>query len=269
MNNIGSEIFYRSFSLVKLPRIERDRASSEWEKCVFPHSPLQELAPQIWHVTGTLGRAFPPREAIVYRLRDSTLLLHSPIALAETEMQKLESLGEPKIAIVPNRIHRLDIAIFKQRYPDLIIVAPQAAKPYVEEVVAVDAIAETFLPNYGIVCHTPEGIRPQELVYELPLDSGKALIFTDILFNLTESYLDRYAPRSKSLVRFLGAKDYFGITPLGQRFFLTDKTAYRQWLEGLSVRVAPLETICVAHGAPITRNCSARLQEAADRLSSS
>ena len=111
------------------------------------------------------------------------------------------------------------------------------------------------------------GIRPQELVYELPLSTGKALIFTDILFNLTESYLDRYVPRNKLILRWLGASGYFGITALGRRFFMTDKIAYREWLRALADHIPSLCVISVAHGEPITTNCPGRLREAAARLS--
>jgi hypothetical protein len=266
---IASELFYSFFLLVKFRPVP-DSASnvdSEWLSHVLPHSPIQELAPNLWHMTGILPAAgHPPREMVLYKLPDSTLLIHSTIVLNEAGMAQLESLGTPKIMIVPNRIHRLDARVYKQRYPELLVVAPAAAKPYVEEVVSVDALAEELLPNYGIICHQPAGIRPQELAYELQLPTGKALIFTDILFNLTESYLDRYVPKSKLLIRWVGASSYFGITALGKRFFMSDRNAYRQWLEALADNIPSLRVISVAHGEPIVTNCTQRLREAAARL---
>ncbi|WP_137455224.1 hypothetical protein [Halomicronema hongdechloris] len=235
-----------------------------WAAHVLPHSPITELVSGLWHVIGVLRPT--PREMVIYRLPDGCLLIHSAIALDEASLKHLESLGTPTIMIVPNRIHRIDAAIYKRRYPQLAVVAPAVAKPYVEEVVAVDAIAEEWLPDYGIICHTPNGIRPQELVYELPLTTGKALLFTDILFNLTDAYLEAHAPRSKWLLRWLGAGNQFGITALGQRFFMTDKAAYRQWLQTLADTVSSLRVISVAHGAPITKDCSEQLRSAANRL---
>lgn len=61
---------------------------------------------------------------VLYCLPNSALLIHSPIALNESEMNKLETLGTPSILIVPNRIHRLDAAVYKQRYPQIRIVCP-------------------------------------------------------------------------------------------------------------------------------------------------
>lgn len=263
----ASELFYSLFSWVKPHQTLSKGTTDEWEVHVLPHSPIQSLSSHLWHVTGTVpSPGFLPREMVIYRLPDSTLLIHSAIALNEATMTQLEALGTPKMMIVPNRIHRLDAGIYKQRYPQLIVVAPTAAQPYVEEVVPVDALAEEILPDYGITCHQPAGIRPQELTYELPLPTGKALIFTDILFNLTDAYLDQDVPRSKLIFQLLGAKGYFGITALGKRFFMTDKTAYRQWLEALATQVFPLQVIAVAHGEPIATDCAAKLRQAASRL---
>jgi hypothetical protein len=264
----ASELFYSFFSLVKPRRVRGGSVTDEWSAHVLPHSSIQALAPDLWHVTGILpstGQA--PREMVIYKLTDSSLLIHSAIALNEAGMTQLESLGTPKIMIVPNRIHRIDARVYKQRYPELLVIAPKVAKPHVEEIVPVNAIAEELLPDYGIICHHPLGIRPQELVYELPLSTGKALIFTDILFNLTDSYLEQYVPQNKLILRWLGATGYFGITALGKRFFMTDRDAYREWLRTLADSVPSLCVVSVAHGEPITANCRERLCEAAARLS--
>lgn len=268
----ASELFYSFFSQIK-PRQKRSTSTEdEWESHVLPHSAIEELAPNLWHVTGTLpSSTMVPREMVLYRLADSSLLIHSAIALEEKTMAQLESLGTPKILIVPNRIHRLDASVYKQRYPQLIVVCPAAAKQYVEEVVELDGIAEEILPAYGIVCHTPAGIRPQELVYELPLPTGNALVFTDILFNLNKAYLQQHLSKGKFILQWLGASvigssGFFGITGLGKRFFMNDRNVYRQWLETLAANVLDLRVICVAHGSPIITDCTQRLREAARLL---
>ncbi|WP_315790244.1 hypothetical protein [Fischerella sp. JS2] len=266
----ASELFYAFFSLIKPRPIKTPKESAsiidQWQSHVLPHGSIEELAQNLWHVTGIFPAAVVPREMVLYKLPDSTLLIHSAIALNQQAMAQLESLGTPRIMIVPNRIHRFDASLYKQRYPELLVVCPAAAKEYVEEVVPVNGIAEEILPKYGIICHQPLGLRPQELAYELPLPTGKALVFTDILFNLTESYLQQYPPNNRWILRWLGASGYFGITALGKRFFMTDKNAYRHWLEALADNIQDLQVICVAHGEPITVDCSERLREAAARL---
>lgn len=260
----ATEVFYYLNSLVKH---RQKPVENDWQSYVLPHSNIESLAPNLWHVTGTLPNPMlPPREMVIFKLADGDLLIHSAIALDSERMTTLESLGTPKILVVPNRIHRLDAVVYKQRYPKLLVVCPSAALPYVEEVVSVDGLAEEVLPNYGIVCHDPAGIRPQELVYELPLSPGKALVFTDILFNLTESYLQQYAPKSKLVLQWIGTGGFFGITELGKRFFMSDRKAYRQWLEELATNTSDLHVICVAHGSPIITNCNQNLYEAAARL---
>ncbi|MBD2295610.1 hypothetical protein H6G06_19560 [Anabaena sphaerica FACHB-251] len=261
-----TKFFYSFFSGYE-PRAKTTTNSSEWESHVLPHSPIEELAPNIWHVTGIFpNEPVAPREMIIYKLPDSSLLIHSAICLDEPTIQQLESLGDPKIMIIPNPIHRLDAKVYKQRYPDLIVVTPAVVKPYAEQIVNVEEIAEQFLPQYGITCHQPAGINPQELAYELPLPTGKALIFTDILFNLTDEYLTKYVPKNKYILSWLGAAGFFGITFLGKSFFMNDRKAYRQWLEKLADTVQPLQIISVAHGEPITNNCQQKLREAAARL---
>ncbi|NJM61197.1 MAG: hypothetical protein HC849_14875 [Oscillatoriales cyanobacterium RU_3_3] len=268
----ASELFYSIFDTIKPPAPRSTSPQDEWQSHVSHHSAIEALAPNLWHVSGTLPSAtMVPREMVLYKLTDGSLLIHSAIALNEAEMAKLESLGTPKIAIVPNRIHRFDAGIYKQRYPQLIVVCPAAAKPYVEEVVAVDGTAEEILPEFGIICHEPAGIRPQELVYELSLPNGKALVFTDILFNLNKSYFQENLPTGKFLFQWLGtsaigSSGFFGITGLGRQFFMTDRDAYRQWLESLADSIPDLQVISVAHGSPIVANYRDRLREAAARL---
>jgi hypothetical protein len=65
---------------------------------------------------------------------------------------------------------------------------------------------------------------------------------------------------------WLGARDGFGITALGQRVFLADRKAFAQWLRELAATVTPQVVLAVAHGEPITADCAERLREAANRL---
>ena len=97
------------------------------------------------------------------------------------------------------------------------------------------------------------------------------MVFTDILFNLNKSYFQQNLPTGKFLFQWLGASaigasGFFGITGLGRQFFMTDRNAYRQWLESLSNSIFDLQVISVAHGNPIVADCRERLREAAARL---
>jgi len=42
-------------------------------------------------------------------------------------MQAIEDFGEPAYMIVPGDLHRMDAKIWKDRYPNMIVVAPAAS----------------------------------------------------------------------------------------------------------------------------------------------
>ncbi len=68
------------------------------------------------------------------------------MALDEASMARLAAWGPPKILLVPNDFHRLDARIVKDRFPDLRVLCPAAARKKVEQVVAVDGTYADFPP---------------------------------------------------------------------------------------------------------------------------
>jgi len=230
-----------------------------WDDHVLPHGDLECLTPGLWHVQGTLKHQPLPRAMAVYRMPDGRLWLHSAIALDDARRTELEALGPIGVLLVPSGMHRLDAAVYKERYPEAQVVCPSAARAAVEKVVAIDAVAEDVLDDLGVRCHRPPGLKPDELVYELPLDDGVALVFCDALFNLDE--LPGCAGR---IAGWMGSTGFFGTTFIG-RMFLADKAGWKGWLLDQSNR-EDVRVIHVAHGEPITRDCSRRLREAGERL---
>lgn len=227
---------------------------------VYPHGPLQELAPGLWQVTGSTPRSVLPRNMVVFRLPDGGLWIHSGVALDEPGMAGLEALGQPRVLVVPNAFHRMDAPFYKQRYPGVQVVCPAVSERRVTARVAVDGYAEELLPPLGIICHQPAGMRPFELAYELPLAEGRALVVTDLLFNL------RLLPGFGGwLLRVGGSAGFFGITALGRLMGLKDWAAFKAWLEAMA-GLPGLRAICVAHGEAILADCAGRLREAAARL---
>ena len=114
-----------------------------WE--VLPHGKLTEVDENILTVTGEIHMPMKfPRRMTVVRLHDSNLVVFSAIALDEDEMHALEAYGQPAYLVVPNDHHRLDAKIWKQRYPNMQVVAPAGAREKVEEVVHVDTTDPNF-----------------------------------------------------------------------------------------------------------------------------
>ncbi|HEX3777390.1 MAG TPA: hypothetical protein VHV51_23120, partial [Polyangiaceae bacterium] len=117
---------------------------TEWT--VLPHGTLSRLDDNLLSVTGDLHMPVGdvPRRMTVARTKSGKLVIYSAIALDEGEMRALEDFGAPSFLIVPNDIHRMDAKIWKNRYPELTVIAPAGVRKKVEEVVAVDRTAIDF-----------------------------------------------------------------------------------------------------------------------------
>jgi len=235
--------------------------NQKWVSHVLPHGPLKEIMPGLWQVTGSLPHGPLPRNMVIWRMSDGKLLVHSVIALDEQTMAVLSRIGEPTVMIVPNGMHRLDAAVFKDRFPGIRTIAPSASLEKVREVVPVDATCEEFLTAIGIVVHAIPGLRPFELCYQIPIESGgHALVFTDSLFNLTD-LRGFYG----ALLRVLGSSGFFGMTRIGKWMLLRNKTAFATWLREMAAQ-SGLRAVFVGHGDCILDGCSQKLREAADKL---
>ncbi len=231
-----------------------------WPSSPPQHGPLVLIAPGVWMVSAE----GPPlsRKMVVHRLESGGLLLHSVVALREEEMASLESLGTPEILLVPNGFHRMDAPAYKARYPGLRVLCPAAARKKVEEVVPVDATCEEALPSLGIRLHTPEGVRPSEIAYDLPTSEGRVLVVADLLFNIPE------APQGFSgfILKYITASiGPLGISRVFRLLLLQNARTYARWLYQLST-LPDLRALLVAHGDPVTENISAAIREASLRI---
>ena len=113
---------------------------------VLPHGKLSQIDDDILTVVGVIHMPLMdlPRRMTVVRLTDSRLVVFSAIALDEDEMAALEAYGHPAYLIVPSDKHRLDAKIWKDRYPAVLVVAPEGARAKVEETVPVNTVAPRF-----------------------------------------------------------------------------------------------------------------------------
>lgn len=209
---------------------------------VLPHGTLTQLAPNLYTVTGKLEMPFgeTTRRMTVAKLRGGRLAIYSAIALEEMEMQRLEGLGKPTFLIIPSGIHRLDAKPWKDRYPDLTVVAPSGARDKVGEVVGVDCTL-VHLGDPDVRLFAVPGTKNRELAMVV----GKTLVVNDLIFNL---------PRLKGVAQWLYR--LFGFDPghptipkIVARRLVDDERAVKAQL----VRWASegFERILVAHGPPI------------------
>jgi hypothetical protein len=155
---------------------------------VLPHGKLQELEPGILTATGYLHMPFTrlPRRMTVARLAGGRLVIFSAIALDDACMRKLESYGQPAFLVVPSDKHRLDAKIWKDRYPAMVVVAPEGSRKNIEDVVEVGTSAPRFDdPNVEFV--TVPGTAEKEAALLIHTPDGATLVVNDLIGNIRNS----------------------------------------------------------------------------------
>src|SRR6201996_3295365 len=100
----------------------------KWQ--VMPHEPLVEIDDGVLSVAGEIHMPLGvfPRRMTVVALRGRRSAIYSAIALDEGEMTRIETLGRPSFLTVPSDSHRIDAKIWKQRYPDILVITPPGAR---------------------------------------------------------------------------------------------------------------------------------------------
>ena len=210
---------------------------------VLPHGDIEQLAENLYTVVGKLRMPFgeTPRRMTIVRLTDNRLAIYSAIALDAARMSKLESLGRPAFLIVPSAIHRIDAHPWKERYPDLAVVAPEGALDKIKEVVPIDT-TRLDLGDPRVQVDAIPGTKGRELSMT---PSGKTLVVNDLIFNL---------PDMKGIAGFGLRVLGFGpghptIPKIVKRKLVADEAAVRAQLRAWASD--GFERLLVSHGAVI------------------
>jgi len=229
---------------------------------VLPHGKLAEIDAGILTVVGEIHMPLVtlPRRMTVVRLSDARLVVWSAIALDEIEMATLESYGRPAFLIVPNDHHRLDAKAWKERFPQLQVVAPEGAREKVAEVVPVDTATPSF-DDPQVLFVTVPGTRGNEAALVVRRPGGTTLVLNDLVGNIrNESGFGGWFLR---LMGFAGDEAHI---PAPVRMMLVkDIEALRaqllRWAD-----IESLKRIIVSHGAPIDEEPRQTLRELARSL---
>ena len=233
---------------------------TEWT--VLPHSKLVRLDDNLLSVTGSLHMPFGdvPRRMTVVRLHDGRLVIFSAIALAEADMANLEDFGKPSYLVVPNDIHRMDAQIWKDRYPELLVIAPAGVRKQVEEVVRVDETTIDFGdPSVRYV--TVPGTEEHEAALVVETSSGTTLIVNDLIWNVEDK--PGFGGWLFRIMGFTGQRPR--IPTVVELREIKDKRALRGQLERWA-RLQNLNRIIVSHGDIITRDPAGVLDRLAETL---
>jgi hypothetical protein len=229
---------------------------------VLPHGKLTRLDEGLLTVVGELHMPTGdfPRRMTVASLADGRLVIYSAIALDDDEMTMLERYGMPSFLIVPNAIHRMDARGWKERYPDIRVIAPAGARAKVSEIVPVDATTVDFGdPRVHFV--TVRGTKEREAALLVQRPSGTTLVVNDIIWNVD------HRPGVGGWL--LKAAGFTGGGPkipfLVAKKAIEDKNAFREQLE-LWAQSPNLRRIVVSHGDVVTEDAPAVLRKLSARL---
>lgn len=230
------------------------RAFETWT--VLPHQPIEKLADNLWRVTGSLPKGDTQRQMVLARMGDGRVIVHNAIALDDAEMTEVEAWGTPAVIFVPSGWHRLDAAIWKQRYPRAQVIAPGGAKKRVEQVVAVDAITEDA-PRDETARLVPLDGVPGESVLEVRSGGGVSLTFCDAVLNMPSLGFP--------MGTLLAPTGRISAPRVMRWFAIKDKRAFAAQLDRLA-ETPGLDRLLFGHGAPITEDCAGALRSVATQL---
>lgn len=228
---------------------------------VLPHGKLTAIDDNLLTVVGDLPMPLGdfPRRMTVARLGDGRLVIYSAIALDEPEMAALERFGIPTFLIVPSDRHRMDAKIWKQRYPRMLVLAPEGAREKVEEVVRVDASTFDFRdPSVQLV--TVSGMQDHDCALIVAGPNGVSLVVNEIIWNV-----DNRPGFGGWLMKVTGLTKDEPQIPSVVSLGIDDKPALRDQLQGWS-QIQGLRRIIVSHGDIVEDNPAFVLRDLANRL---
>jgi hypothetical protein len=269
----------------------RSKIDESWESHVGAHGPLREIWPGTLYILEAPGCEMGPpvRNMIIYRVPDQSgrLVIFNGIAVNASTAAEIEILGTPTILIVPNGLHRCCAAVWKAKYPKLIVVCPAVAVHKVSEIVSVSMTTQIWATltdwTKWIQVKEIDGWCEFETVVEVSLDaSGKeqrAMLVCDLLFTLPFS--DKAGFMDRFIVWFFDSSIHLPaggtiivpkISRIGRMFGVKDWPKVEQWYRSYAQDIGrSIAVIAVGHGPPVvqvdaTLGCTKALEGVAAQL---
>lgn len=222
-------------------------SSNAWN--VLEHGSIEPLSENLWWVQGSIPRMSLKRVMTVAQMQDSRLVVHSPIALSEPEMRRVEQMGAPSFILVPSGYHRMDAPAYKARYPLATVLAPRGSRSKVEEVLNVEGDYEAFPNDSAVRLSTLPGVSEREGVMLVESNDGVTVVLNDVVMNMD---------RKRDVLGFLfttllGSAPGPRVSRLTKLALVQDKAALRAELERLAALPRLVRLIVshekVAHGS--------------------
>jgi len=223
---------------------------------VLPHDPIEKHAENLWSVSGNMPGGNQRRMTIARRA-DGGLVIHNPIALNDAEMTEVEAFGKPAFLIVPNAFHRQDSIIYKQRYPQISVLAPQTARKKVSQVVEVAGHLDEMPKDANVELFHLRGMKEREGALRVKSNGQSALVFNDTLLNLE--------PRSGVAGFFMAPSGTLGVPRFTRWMMLSSGAELKGHLKELAGSPG-LSHVVPGHGAVLGNDAASAMQQAAARL---
>lgn len=150
--------------------------------------------------------------------------------VSDAAFEQLARWGTPKFLLAPNHFHNAGLAPWKARFPEARVIAHPRAIPRLQKKVP----GLTFEPLSVLEAALPPGVRvfgpPQakqgEVTVSVKTSEGTAWFVCDNIMNL-----ETLPPFPMRLVlQIVGFRAKLMTNPFFKRMFLTDKAAYKAWV---------------------------------------
>ncbi len=215
-----------------------------------PLDTLKPVAPDVWIVDGPtisfglgLFKLQHPTRMTVLRLKDGSLLLHSPTAHTPDLQKEIDALGTVRWIVGPNRVHYWWIPDWHAAYPKAEVwLAPRIREQAGKRIAfsAEELDSTTTYPWASDIDTLPISRSGFMTEYEFFHRASKTLVLTDLIENFE---LEKVASRSmRFFLRVAGAT---GETPRDLRLF-SSRAPLKRAVETM-IAWEP-ERIILAHG---------------------
>ena len=276
------------------------KVTRTWEtRVVRDHGPLKNVWPNVLYTLEAPGCSMGPpvRNMHIYRVPDGSnrLVVYNGVSISDSTLKEIEILGTPTILVVPNKTHREDAAIWKNKFPNMLVVCPSIAKLESLQEVNVEMTIEEWVKTGEwspfVTCKAIDGWHEYELVLEVQLekigkdkkeDSGKiAMILCDLLFTIVDCpkmnligkliswFFDSSIelPSDPTTTIIIPA-----VTRIARLFVIKDWKEAEQWYRNYASEWGTsIAVILVGHGVPVIQvnlkdGCTKALDGVADQL---
>jgi hypothetical protein len=291
---IGMMIMYRK------SKNSKEAVAKTWDsRVVHDHGPLKNIWPSVLYTLEAPGCSMGPpiRNMHIYRVPDGSnrLVIYNGVSINDTTLKEIEVLGTPTVLVVPNWMHREDAAIWKDKFPNILVVCPATANMKASEEVKVDMSIEEWVTKEEwspyVACKDIDGWAKFELILEVQLEAvgkgskkntGKiAMIVCDLLFTMVDCPKMNFVGKLiswffDSSIILPSDPDTMIIVPavtrIARLFAIKDWKKTEQWYRTYAKEWgSKIAVILVGHGVPVVQvnpneGCTKALEGVADQL---